>query len=96
VRKVKLNVAYESKSGAQRSASAKTEFDATGFGGQCKGMRTAAESEAPRLEEEGELPVGSPEGDEKPTQPAPTNSTPTTQAEEDAEIVAPPPSGKYE
>lgn len=96
IRKLSVEVTYENQSGTRRSARARSEFDSTGFSGGCKPKSTSSESEAtPTSEDEsgsvqgGSAPTPTPDG------PSP-ESTPGPLEEEEAEIVAPPSTGKYE
>jgi len=106
-RKVKVKVTFDSESGAKRSASTKSEFDATGFEAGCA-LPGAASSTSPSGD-----PSPPSAGAETSDSPSPAQTPPEPKATpkkspaknpsgsepppaEDESVVAPPPSGKYE
>lgn len=92
VRKLRVKVTYENESGSRRSASTKSEFDATGFQAGCTAKQTHAEL-APAPPNEGESAVSENPGEGSGVNPA-RPSAPS--GESDEKVVAPPPTGNYE
>lgn len=92
VRKLKVKVTYDSEAGERRSASSKSEFDATGFQAGCTISDDPASAVAPAS---AQTPVG-----EEPTDSTDDASSKAPQVprtgETDDGVVAPPPTGKYE
>jgi hypothetical protein len=96
IRKLKVKVTYESKEGSRRTASTKSEFDATGFQAGCKpAAPTGAGTSAGPPDPEQAAGSGASSGN-SPDSNAERAPDTDARSQSDDHVVPPPSTGKYE